>query len=45
MRFLGKNGVIRYFTGTLEDGLPNFYVVGFDNGHVMAISTDWLEPR
>ncbi len=44
-RFLGKEGTIQYGTGNLEGGPPTFYFVKFDSRHMMAISTDWLEPR
>ncbi len=43
--FLGKEGTIQYGTGNLEGGPPTFYFVKFDSRHVMAISTDWLQPR
>ncbi len=44
-KWLGKEGTIQYGTGNREGGPPTFYFVKYDSRHVMAVSTDWLEPR
>ena len=42
-RWLGKEGIIWYGTGSEEGGLANLYFVEFDSGEVELINPHWLE--
>ncbi len=45
-RWLGKEGTIRYGTGTpLEGGPATIYFVEFDSGDVEPVTPDWLEVQ
>ena len=42
-KWLGKEGIIWYGTGSEDSGLADLYFVEFDSGEVELINPRWLE--